>query len=168
MYLGIRSVEQVRQVLDAAKYPPQGRRGVGVGTACLYGAALNDYIERANNEILVIVMVETREAVDHIDGILSLDGVDGVFIGPYDLSASYGMTGKTGDPVIQNAIRQVCAACKRHGKAAGMHLLSRDEIRLKEALAQGFTFLALSYDADYLYSGSKQMVEMARFITAGR
>jgi len=157
----IRTVQDAKDAVAAAKYPPEGKRGAGIGAANLYGVQMNRYIAHANQEILVIVMVETKEAVENIDEILRVEGVDGIFLGPYDLSASYGITGQTQDPVIKNAIIKVCDACHRHKKAAGMHLLSRDEKQLQNALKQGFNFLALSYDADYLYSGSKQMVDAA-------
>lgn len=97
----IRTVQDAKDAVAAAKYPPEGKRGVGVGAANFYGVQMTNYIARANQEILVIVMVETKEAVENIDEILQIEGIDGIFLGPYDLSASYGITGHTQDPVIK-------------------------------------------------------------------
>lgn len=158
----IRTVQDARDVIAAAKFPPLGLRGAGVAPVNAYGVDMGEYLRQANDGTLVMMMVETREAVENIDEILQVDGVDGVFLGPMDLSASYGIMGRIGDPIISEAIDRVFAACRRRSKAAGMHVIPNDAEVVRGAIAKGANFVALSYDANFIYEGSRDIIATAK------
>lgn len=158
----IRTPEDAREVVRAAKFPPLGVRGAGAAPYCGYGVTLGDCFRTANEDTLVIVMIETKEAVENIEEIMSIDGIDGMFLGPFDLSCSYGFHGDITNPVVSEAMVKAREVCKKYGKAAGMHVIPNDEVILSDAIQKGFTFLALSFDSNFVYLGSKGMLETAR------
>ena len=158
----VNSAEDARKAVLAAKYPPVGVRGFGYCRANNWGVDFASYAQNANEDICVVVMIESKEAVEHIDEILAVEGVDGVFIGPYDMSGSYGCVGKTSDPVIVEACAKVLEACKRCGKAAGQHIVLPDDKNVAKALADGFTFIALGTDIVFLADGARDALAFAR------
>ena len=145
----------------AVKYPPEGVRGFAFVRANGWGEQFDMYAKTANAQSTVIVMIESREAVGNIDDILSVAGVDGVLIGPYDLSGSYGVVGQTSHPLVEEGKRVVLEACKRHGKAAGQHIVLPTQENVAWAIAEGYTFLALGMDTVFLADGAKHAVRMA-------
>lgn len=156
----VNSAEDAKKAVAAAKYPPVGIRGFAFHRGNNWGVDFDEYVKCANEEIMVIVMIESKEAVENIDSILAIDGVDGVFIGPYDMSGSYGIIGQTGAPEIKGACRKVSEACRKAGKSAGMHIVLPTAEAVKNAVADGFTFLALGMDTVFLANGAKQALEM--------
>ncbi|HIZ43761.1 MAG TPA: hypothetical protein H9672_03425 [Firmicutes bacterium] len=158
----IRTAEDAREVVRAAKFPPLGARGAGAGPFCGYGITLDESVRSGNDDTLVMVMVETKEAVENIDEIMSIDGIDGMFLGPFDLSCSYGFGGDITNPVVADAMVKAREVCRKYGKAAGMHVIPNDTAILSDAIEKGFTFLALSFDSNFIYLGSKGMLETAR------
>ena len=146
----INSADEARKAVAAAKYPPQGIRGFAFCRANDWGHDFENYASQANQKVAVVVMIESKQAVENIDEILDVDGVDGVFIGPYDMSGSYGVTGQTDHPLVQSACARVAAACDRHGKSAGLHVVRPDEAAIKRAKNDGFTFIALGVDTVFL------------------
>lgn len=158
----VNSAEDARRAVAAAKYPPEGVRGFGYCRANNWGTDFASYVKTANEDICVVAMIESKEAVEHIDEILSVDGIDGVFIGPYDMSGSYGCVGQTGAPVIQEACRTVLEACKRHGKAAGQHIVWPTRENVSQALEDGYTFLALGTDIVFLADAAKNVLNLSK------
>lgn len=151
----INSAEEAHAAVLAAKYPPEGVRGFGYCRANGWGEQFDEYAARANDEIVVIAMLETKAGVEHADEILRVDGIDGVFIGPYDLSGSLGVTGQTNHPLVQAACASVADSCRRSGKAAGQHIVRPTRALVDKALAEGFTFIALGADIVYLADGAR-------------
>ena len=127
-----------------------------------YGARFDEYAAGADREIAVVTMVESREAVEHIEEILAVEDLDGVFVGPYDLSGSYGVVGRTGDALVVEAIGRVADACRRTGKAAGIHVVIPDPGAIRRAIADGFTFIALGMDDVFLDAAARQALAVAR------
>ncbi len=158
----VNSAEQARRAVAAAKYPPTGVRGFGFCRANDHGCAFNDYVQHANDDILVVAQIEHINAVDCIDDILAVEGVDGVFIGPYDLSGSLDITGELGHPKMQEAMSRLHAACKSAGKAAGLHVVAPEANAIQKALADGFTFLALSVDIVFMNHSARHCLQTAR------
>jgi len=117
--------------------------------------------------LLVIVMIESQEGVDNIDPILAVPGVDGVFIGPYDMSGSYGIPGQTQHPTIKTACTRVAKACIRAGKAAGIHVVLPSKAAIADAVADGFTFLGIGVDTVFLSEAAKGALTIARNVAAG-
>ncbi|MFO7612287.1 MAG: aldolase/citrate lyase family protein [Clostridia bacterium] len=152
----VNNKEEAERAVSFAKYPPEGIRGYSFCRANGFGERFDEYAENANASTAVIVMIESAEAVRNIDEILSVEGVDGIFIGPYDMSGSYGITGQTSHPVISEAIDKVARACKRHGKAAGIHIVDVNEGAIKNAIDRGFAFIAIATDTVFLRTGAEK------------
>ena len=108
----VNSADEAAAVVDAARYAPEGSRGVGLARAHGYGLSFAEYVENANDHIAVIVQAEHKDAVENIEAIASVPGVDAVLLGPYDLSASLGKMGEISDPVVTAAIDRITEACK--------------------------------------------------------
>ena len=158
----INTAEDARKAVAAAKYPPQGIRGFAFSRVNNWGVDFDRYSKSANDDIAIVVMIESREAVENIDEILSVEGVDGVFIGPYDMSGSYGIPGQTSAPIVQQACRNVAEACKIHNKSAGIHLVIPTIDQIKKTINDGFTFIALGMDTVFLNDASRNVLELTR------
>lgn len=141
---------QAREVVRAVKYPPAGERGVGYCRDNLYGARLEETVEQVNSRTFVCIQIEHRDAVKRIDAILSVEGVDAIIIGPYDLSASLGCIADFDHPDFIAAKTAVLEACKRHGIVAGLHVVQPDPRQMEQAHREGYRFLAYSLDITML------------------
>lgn len=146
----VRTREEAELLVRAVKYPPQGERGVGFCRANQYGLNLQAEFDRANEANLVAVQIEHIQAVDNIDAILSVPGVDAVFIGPYDLTASMGITAQFTHPSYLEAKNRILAACQRHGIAPGIHIVQPDAPALVAHAQEGYRLLAYSLDITML------------------
>ncbi|WP_198083395.1 4-hydroxy-2-oxoheptanedioate aldolase [Variovorax sp. E3] len=148
--------EQAHAVVSATRYPPLGVRGVGsaVGRASQWSAR-TDYLQIADDEICLLLQAETVTALDNLDAICAVDGVDGVFIGPADLAASMGHRGDPGHPEVQAAIEQAIHAIVASGKAAGT--LTSDPKLARRYLDLGCTFVAVGVDLLLFASAARKL-----------
>ena len=156
----INSAEEARRLVSACRYPPKGMRSFGPIRALLYGGA--DYPKHANDTILVIAMIETRDALTNLDEILAVDGIDAIYIGPADLSAALGCTPKFDQdekPVV-DAIDHILARAKAHGVVAGIHN-GTPEYALK-MIAKGFQFVTIASDARLMAAKAQEVVGKMR------
>jgi 2-dehydro-3-deoxyglucarate aldolase len=142
----VSSRAEAEAAVAAVYYPPRGRRGTGLARAHGYGADFAGYRRRLEREGVVVAMIETARGVENVDAILATPGVDAYFLGPYDLSSSLGVPGKTSHPKVEAAIAKVRAAGRRAGKPGGIHVVEPDEAALKKRLRQGFRFIAYSLE----------------------
>ncbi|MHC4201588.1 MAG: HpcH/HpaI aldolase family protein, partial [Planctomycetota bacterium] len=122
----VNSADEARRAVSACRYPPDGIRGLAAGRAQGYGVEFEDYVATANREIQVIVQIETREAVDAVDEIADVPGIDVIFVGCYDLSASLGHTADVDHPEVLDALERVRAAAERRRIPAGTIALEVD------------------------------------------
>ncbi len=141
------TAEQAKAIVRAMRYPPHGIRGMGGARASGWGR-YPAYAKEANDRVCLLVQAESREALANLDAIAAVDGVDGVFIGPADLSASMGHLGNSGHPEVQAAIEDAIARINRAGKAAG--ILTPDEALAKRYLELGALFVAVGLDTNLL------------------
>ncbi|HTW76229.1 MAG TPA: aldolase/citrate lyase family protein [Thermoplasmata archaeon] len=148
----VNSEAQARSAVSFAKYPPQGVRGAAAAAASRYGNQLGPYLRRANEETLVGVQIETRQALENLEAIAGVDGVDLLFVGPQDLTLSLGLVDARGDPRVREAMRQVVTACERHGKVPGTLVVNPEE--KKTAVEMGFRFISLAADLRFLIQGA--------------
>ena len=146
----VNNAEQARIAVAAAKYPPRGIRGYCFSRMNDWGVDFDEYAKKANRNIAVVVMIESKEAIKNIDEILAVDGVDGVLIGPYDLSGSYNIPGQTDHKKVTASCGKVLEACKKAGKSAGIHLVIPTPEAIKSAIDAGYTFIALGVDTVFL------------------
>lgn len=148
--------DQARRMVSAMRYPPEGIRGVGSGVARVSRWGMRaDYLDVANDEVCLLVQVESREALDNLESICAVDGVDGVFIGPADLSASLGHRGNPGHPEVQAAIEDAIGRIVTSGKAAGT--LVSDNKLARRYLELGCTFVAVGLDVRILAAGVRSL-----------
>lgn len=158
----VESRDEAEAIVAAAKYPPHGRRGYCFGRMNDWGTAFDDYAHKANESVSVIAMIETKRGVENVEGILAVDGIDGVFIGPYDLSGSYGVPGQTGHVLVRDARRRVLMACAAAGKTAGLHIVNSSPEQIETAVTEGFTFICLDADIIHLNRSGQEVLEQGR------
>jgi 4-hydroxy-2-oxoheptanedioate aldolase len=150
----VQSRHEAESAVAAVRYPQKGIRGVaGLTRATRYGQ-VEDYARCASEEICLLVQVETREALDRLDDIASVDGVDGVFFGPADLAASFGHVGEPSNPEVKSAILTGIEKLRLMGKPAG--ILSLDQAFLREAAAAGAVFIAVDVDSALLQAAANR------------
>ena len=156
----VETAEQAAHLVRAMHYPPHGIRGVGAALArASRWNSVKDYIQNADAQMCLLVQVETASALANIEAIAAVEGVDGVFIGPADLSASMGHPGNPGHPDVQAAIEAAIASIRQAGKAAG--ILSANESLARHYLALGCAFVAVGVDTSLLATAQAQLA--ARF-----
>lgn len=152
------SKEMAETMVKAVRYPPHGVRGVGAALA--RASAFNriaDYLPTANDEICLLLQVESRAGLEALDAIALTDGVDGVFIGPADLAADMGYLGKPGAPEVQAEVEKALAKIQSHGKAAG--ILIGDLSLAKRYLELGATFVAIGNDVTLLANATTKLLD---------
>jgi 2-dehydro-3-deoxyglucarate aldolase len=142
----VNSADEAEQAVGAVRYPPQGVRGVGLARAQGYGASFDKYLNWVNEESVVIVQVEHIDAVNDLKSILSVDGVDGFIVGPYDLSGSLEIPGQFDHPLMKKAIGRIISVGTASGKVPGIHIVEPDVEALKHRIKQGYRFVAYSVD----------------------
>ena len=147
------SVELARQAVAACKYPPQGKRGVGPGMAALRWAAPGGYVKWANDNVMVIVIVERPSAVEQIEEIAAVPGIDVIFIGLNDLSYNLGVGGDLRAPVMKAAVEKVMKAAKKNGIAVGGPGGAGE---IKQMVAEGFRFIQGPSDLSLLQTGVRE------------
>ena len=143
------SKEDALQAVNYAKYPPNGNRGVGLYRASGYGTKFEEYKRWVDKEIVIIAQIEHVDAVNNIEEILKVDGIDGTIIGPYDLSGSMGFPGEFEREDVKEAIQKVIKKCREHNIPSGFHVVDTNPEKIKSKIDIGCTFLA--YGIDYLF-----------------
>jgi len=151
--------EDAERAVSAVKYPPLGRRGVGLGRAQGYGLEFEKYKKWVNTGSIVIVQIEHIEAINNLEEILSVKGVDGSMIGPYDLSGSLGHPGEFKNKKVKEAVGSYEKICKKLHKPMGFHIIQPDPKKLLEYKRRGYTFLPLSLDTLYVGLKCKEVLE---------
>lgn len=145
----VETAAQLTDVREACRWPPAGTRGVGFSRANLFGKHFDAYREEAQAPLLV-AMIEHVRAVDGLEEILSVEGLDAILIGPYDLSASMGMTAKFDAPQFITAMERIRMLCSQHHIPCGVHVVMPDADALKQRIEEGYRFIAYSIDAVFL------------------
>jgi len=156
------TVDQIKDLIAWAKYYPTGRRGFFMARSAGYGFEdfaknVDEYFRICNDKTLLIPQCETLGALENIEEIVNLDGVDGIFVGPYDLSIALGKPAKFDDEEIVNAISRILKACKDAGKFSFIY--TGDNETAKRYLAQGFDGVAVTNDAVILINAYKEMIK---------
>jgi 2-keto-3-deoxy-L-rhamnonate aldolase RhmA len=156
----VRSAAEARQTVEWCLYPPQGKRSVGVSRAHGYGMAFQDYVQTVNQELTIVLQVEHIAAVEDIQAIVAVPGIDAILIGPFDLSGSLGVLGQITHPQVQEAIRETKRHCDQAGVPIGIFAV--DAASAKGFIEQGFSLIALSMDVYYLWQAAKSALDEVR------
>jgi 2-keto-3-deoxy-L-rhamnonate aldolase RhmA len=151
----VNTAEQAQAAVRATKYPPEGIRGIGCQRAAGFGAWFDEYLRRANEEQLIIIQIEHIQAVENLESILEVAGLDVVFIGANDLSASMGLLGQARHPHVLEAISHILTSAKGVGVAAG--LMASDADDANRRFAEGFQFVGIGHDVGLLSSTCRQV-----------
>ena len=144
----VETAAETASFVDATRYPPAGDRGLAAGRASDYGASLDDYYETAGDRLATVVQVESARAVENVDEITAVDGLDAVFVGPADLSASLGVFGEYDAPAFEAAVETVLA-----DSAVPVGTLATEPDRVADWAARGFDFQAVAADVTALQRG---------------
>jgi len=161
----IDTAEQAQRMVAATRYPPHGVRGVGSALArSSRWNQIDGYLHKADAEMCVLIQVESVTALENLPAIAAVDGVDGVFFGPADLSASMGILGKPGDPRVQKALADGIACVRKAGKAAGT--LTADQKLAREYLAMGALFVAVGVDTTLLVKAARELASAFKGTTS--
>jgi len=151
--------EQAEEIVRYSKYTPLGQRGFGNQTGQTDYRPLKtlDFMKEANEHTLIVAQIETREAIENVDSILSVEGIDVGLIGPNDLSISLGIPDQMGSEILTKAIDKVVEMAKKKGKATGIHIANIEALR--KWRSKGMTVLAYSTDIGFMYNASKSSLE---------
>lgn len=154
--------EEVCRIAEWILYPPAGKRGYGVSRAQGYGFDFGEYTAGWNRRAVLLIQIESAEAVEAADPLLAHPAVDGAMIGPYDISGSLGIPGQLDHPRVQRACTGVIEACRRAGKACGTQIVDPTPARVRAALRQGYTFVVLASDVFLLWKWGEAMGRLIR------
>jgi 4-hydroxy-2-oxoheptanedioate aldolase len=153
----VQTAEEARRAVQAVRYPPRGIRGVSASSRASQFGRVKDYLSRADEEICLIVQIETRAALDQLEAISETEGVDGVFIGPSDLSASLGHLGSPQHPETQSALQDAAQRLTRLGKPAG--ILAVVEADARRYIEWGYSFVAVGVDTTLLANSADALAK---------
>lgn len=152
----VNSAAEAAKAVAATRYAPRGTRGAGLARAQGYGVSFQEYVKWQQEGPVVIVQIEHKDALAQMDAILSVPGVDGFILGPYDLSCSLGIPGQFDHPEYTGALARALEAGKKAGRPAGLHIVEPDPQQLRQAIREGYTFLAYSVDFRMLDASARQ------------
>ena len=156
----VNNAEVARQVVACAKYPPLGNRSVGLARAHGYGVDFQPYIERANEHTAIIVQAEHIDAVNNMSAIVAVEGVDAVFVGPYDLSASMGRIGEIDHPEVSQAIDEIARCCRAFGKPLGIFGATPEAV--EPYIKQNYRLIAVGIDTMSIARSARDTVKKIR------
>lgn len=158
----VNTKKQAEAAVNAVKYPPVGTRGVGLARAQGYGSNFEEYREWVSKESIVVAQIEHIDAVNNLESILSVKGIDGCIIGPYDLSASLGVPGKFEHRDVLAALKKVERTCAEKKISLGFHVIQPDYKVALERTASGYNFIAFSLDILFLGNSCREQMTKLR------
>lgn len=158
----IRNKAEAIEAVNYVKYPPIGKRGVGLNRAQKYGTAFETYQTWVKNEVVIIAQIEHIDAVTNLEEIFSVDGIDGIIVGPYDLSASMGYPGQYDREDVKQALAKIDEVTKRLNKPLGFHVIDSDYSKTLEKINKGYSFLAFSLDFFFLGDKARQEMQLLK------
>ena len=160
----VETPEHVQALIRDVKYPPIGRRTYGVNRAQAYGFDFDEYIQNWNATSTFMLQIESVKGVENIDQLLAFDEVDGVMIGPLDISGSLGVPGQTTHPLVIEASRKVIKACERHGKSCGTQVADANPASVNALFDLGYNYAILGSDLFVLWKWAVQMQDMMKMM----
>jgi len=156
----VETAEQVLKLIEWVKYPPLGKRGYGIARAQGYGHNFDEYTTQWNDSSSLIIQIESIAAVENIEALLQFEEVDGVMVGPYDISGSLGIPGKIDHPSVKEAGQRVLEACSKFEKACGTQDIDPTRKSVQKAIEAGYTFVVLASDVFMLWKWGERMQKL--------
>ncbi len=158
----VKNAEEAKQAVSWVKYPPHGTRGVGLSRAQHYGIAFNEYNKWVQEESIVIAQIEHIEGVNNLAEILDVEGIDGIIVGPYDLSASMGKPGMFYDDDVKEVLAKIDKITLEKSKNLGFHVIESDYKKVIDKLDMHYNFLAFSLDFFFLGDKAREQMELLK------
>jgi len=158
----VNSADEAIKAVKAVKYPPFGNRGVGLARAQSYGFGFDSYLNKTSKDIKLIVQIEHINAINELDAIIQTDGVDGTFIGPYDLSGSMGKPGNYDDADVKEALCIYETIASKYNKLIGFHVVPPEYTLVLDKINKGYNFIAFSFDAYFLGQTIREQIKKMR------
>jgi len=149
--------EDAKNAVAYAKYPPEGKRGVGLARAQKYGYGFDSYKQWVKDQLVVVAQIEHIDGINNLESIIKIKGIDGTIIGPYDLSGSLGIPGQYNEPVVIDALNRFREICKKANISMGYHVIESNHKKLESKIEEGYNFLAFS--TDFFFMGDKAKEE---------
>ena len=156
----VNSADEAQKIVKLCKYPPEGNRSVGMSRAHKYGMKFQEYVDCANEKVALILQIEHIDAVQNIDSIISVPGVDAVFVGPYDLSGSMGKVGAITDPEVQQRIEIVKTVCLNAGMPIGIFGIDTEAV--KPYIEQKYSMITVGIDTLFLGKSARDTLKAIR------
>ncbi len=142
----VNTKKEIEYLINSVKYPPHGARGVGYGRSHSYGFAFDEYMNFAKDNIFVAIQIEHIDAVNNFEEIAEVDGLDAIFVGPYDLTASMGITGQFSHPNYIDVLKKINSICKKQNIISGIHVVQPSPEEVIEKHDMGYNMIAYSLD----------------------
>ncbi|MBF0541695.1 MAG: 2,4-dihydroxyhept-2-ene-1,7-dioic acid aldolase [Nitrospirae bacterium] len=158
----VNTKEDAQYAVDCVKYPPVGKRGVGLARAQGYGFGFEEYKRFDREDSIIIVLIEHIDAVKNIEEILSVDGIDAFIIGPYDLSASMGMPGEFNHPEVKKELQKVIEFSKTYKRSSGFHVVPPDPTLVTKKIDEGYRFIGFGLDTLFLGTSCREGLKFIR------
>ena len=158
----VNSADEARRAVESTKYPPAGKRGVGLARAQGYGSSFSEYLEWQRDNAIVIVQIEHIDAVNNLEEIFSVEGMDGFIIGPFDLSGSMGIPGQFNEPDFLAAMDQIRSVSNKMNMTGGVHIIEPNPEELSQRINEGYRFIAYSLDIRMLGVSCGKGVEVVQ------
>lgn len=150
--------EQLQQSIAWSFYPPRGVRGVGYSRANLFGKSFEPYLEESLKNTLIVAQIEHIRAVEALDEILQVEGLDAIMVGPYDLSGSISVTGRFEEPIFVETMNRVAQKAKQYAVPMGVHVVKPSEKDLEKTISDGYQFIAYGIDAVFLWTSAEKPI----------
>lgn len=159
----VKTAADARRAVESVYYPPKGKRGVGLSRAQGYGLEFNEYRRWLGKKGVVVAIIEHIDAINNLEEILSVEGIDATMIGPYDLSGSMGFPGEFERPDVKAAINKYMKVCKSMKKSAGLHLVEPEGALLNQKIKAGFRFIAFGVDHLFFARNIEKQLKQVKY-----
>lgn len=157
----VNTAGEAERAVREARFPPQGARGFGYSRANTHGIDFQEYAAEANDDTAVVLQIEHVKAIENLEAIAKVEGADGLFIGPYDLSGSLGVVGQLDHPRVLECLEHFRSVCRERDVAAGIHLVRPSEESVARAISEGYTLLALGLDTVFMETAARAAITWA-------
>lgn len=160
----VSQASEVKRLIRWCKYPPVGQRSYGVARGQGYGFDFEEYARSWNDSSILVIQIESIQGVENVEELLNFGEVDGVMIGPYDISGSIGIPGQLDHPDVKEACKRVISACQRTSKSCGIHLVEPSLEIVQNAFSDGYTFVVLASDVFLMWKWASKMKDLIKKI----